>query len=198
MSVTFEPHTRLEHLEDYVGKIHLNLPPNEARVQLLRCRIVAWGLIAEIMEERYDRRYVDQLFSQAYQALSTAAGREIADPYQDPCASQYLILDELRSYSQRDPSEPFMRFIRAEFKKVFVPTLRLMTDLCLSANKYSWQDVKAQLQEVIRVLRIDVTWEECEERLDRYMNKVGRVMGIESGPAKSPEETGAWKEQMIR
>lgn len=29
-----------------------------------------------------------------------------------------------------------MRFIRAEFKKVFVTTLRLMTDPCQSKNKY--------------------------------------------------------------
>ena len=48
MPVTFEPHKRLEKLEEYVTKIHLNLPADEARIQLLRCRLVGYSLIAEI------------------------------------------------------------------------------------------------------------------------------------------------------
>ncbi|MFZ2471737.1 MAG: hypothetical protein WAW52_07325 [Methanothrix sp.] len=45
-----------------------------------------------------------------------------------------------------------MRFIRDEFKKVFVPTLRLRAYLCMSQSKCSW---------------VDVTREECEARLER-------------------------------
>lgn len=176
MPVTFEPHKRLEHLEDYVSKINFYLPAEEARIQLLRCRLVGYSLVAEIKEEAYTRKYIDQLFSQAYQTLSAAAGREIVDPYKDPCISQYMLLDELKSYLLMDPAEPFMRFIRAEFKKVFVTTLRLMTDLCKSENKYSWEEVKAQLQEVMMSLNVDVTWEECEERLERYMKKIEPVL----------------------
>jgi len=176
MPVTFEPHKRLEHLEDYVSKINSYLPAEEARIQLLRCRLVGYSLVAEINEEAYTRKYVDQLIAQAYQTLSTATGKEVADPYKDPCKSQYMILDELRSYALRDPAEPFMKFIRAEFKKVFVPTLRLMTDLCKSKNKYSWEEVKAQLQEIMKSLNVDVTWEECEERLERYLKKIEPVL----------------------
>jgi len=176
MPVTFEPHKRLEHLEDYVSKINSYLPAEEARIQLLRCRLVGYSLVAEINEEAYTRKYVDQLIAQAYQTLSTATGKEVADPYKDPCKSQYMILDELRSYALRDPAEPFMKFIRAEFKKVFVPTLRLMTDLCKSKNKYSWEEVKAQLQEIMKSLNVDVTWKECEERLERYLKKIEPVL----------------------
>ncbi|MDD4162113.1 MAG: hypothetical protein PHW87_06490 [Methanothrix sp.] len=178
MPVTFEPHKRLEHLEDYVSKIDLFLPAEEARIQLLRCRLVGYGLVAEINEEAYTRKYIDQLFAQAYQTLSTATGRDVADPYKDPCKSQYMILDELRSYASKDPALPFMRFIRAEFKKVFVTTLRLMTDLCPSEKKYSWEEVKVQLQEIMMSLNVDVTWEECEERLERYLKKIAPVMKI--------------------
>jgi hypothetical protein len=177
MPVTFEPHKRLENLLEYISKIHLNLPPDEARIQLLRCRIVSYSLIAEINEEAYSRRYIDQIFREAYSNLSEAAGREIVDPYQDPCKSQYLILDELESYRLRDPAERFMVFIRAEFKKVFVPTLRLMTDLCPSEKKYSWEEVKAELQEIMEGLNVDVTWRECEERLEKYMKKIEPVLG---------------------
>ncbi len=176
MPVTFEPHKRLEHLEDYVSKINFYLPAEEARIQLLRCRLVGYSLVAEINEEAYTRKYVDQLIAKAYQTLSTANGKEVADPYKDPCKSQYMILDELRSYASRDPAEPFMRFIRAEFKKVFVTTLRLMTDLCKSKNKYSWEEVKVQLQEIMKSLNVDVTWEECEARLERYLKKIAPVM----------------------
>ena len=176
MPVIFEPHKRLEHLEEYVSKIHLNLPPGEARIQLLRCRLVGYSLVAEINEDAYNRKYIDQLFAQAYEALSMATGRVVADPFLDPCTSQYVILDELKSYISRDPAEPFMRFICAEFKKVFVTTLRLMTDLCQSKNKYSWEEVKTELQEIMKSLNVDVTWEECEERLERYMKKIAPIM----------------------
>jgi hypothetical protein len=176
MTVTFEPHKRLEHLEDYVGKIDSYLPLEEARIQLLRCRLVGYSLVAEIREEPYTKEYVDLLISRSYQTLSAKAGRAIVDPYDDPCASQYLILDELRSYFFRDPSEPFLKFIRAEFKKVFVPTLRLVTDLCKSNNKFTWGEVKDQLQEIMKSLNVDVTWADCEERLDRYLRKVEPVL----------------------
>lgn len=176
MPVTFEPHKRLEHLEDYVSKINFHLPAEEARIQLLRCRLVGYNLAAEINEDAYGKKHIDQLIAQAYRSLSSATGKEITDPYKDPCKSQYLILDELRSYTSRDPEEPFIRFIRAEFKKVFVPTLRLMTDLCKSKNKYLWEDVKAQLQEIMKSLLVDVTWEECEARLERYLKKIAPVM----------------------
>jgi hypothetical protein len=176
MPVTFEPHKRLEHLEEYVSKIDISLPVEEARIHLLRCRLVGYGLVAEIDEEAYTRKYIDQIFFQAYQTLSAAAGREIIDPYKDPCTSQYAILDELRSYAIRDPAEPFMRFIRAEFKKVFVTTLRLMTDLCPSRNKYSWEEIRAELQKIMTSLNVDVTWEECEERLERYMKKIRPIL----------------------
>jgi hypothetical protein len=69
-----------------------------------------------------------------------------------------------------------MKFIRAEFKKVFVPTLRLMTELCKSENKFTWAEVKDQLQEIMKCLSVDVTWAECEERLDRYMRKIKPVL----------------------
>ncbi len=54
MPVTFEPHKRLEHLEDYVSKINFYLPSEEARIQLLRCRLVGYSLVAEINEEAYN------------------------------------------------------------------------------------------------------------------------------------------------
>lgn len=181
MAVTFDPHLRLEHLEGYVRNIHLNRPVEEARVQLLRCRLVGYSIVAELKEEGYTKKYIDQLMVQAYQKLWTETGKEVADPYKEPCVSQYMILDELRSYASRDPSTHFMRFLRAEFKKVFVPTLRLMTDLCKSENKYSWNEVVAQLQEIMTMLKVDVTWEECEARLTRYMGKVGPILEIDSG-----------------
>ncbi|MDD4093456.1 MAG: hypothetical protein PHF94_02440 [Methanothrix sp.] len=175
--MTFEPHKRLEKLLEYISKIHVNLPADEARIQLLRCRIVGYSLIAEINEEAYSRRYIDQIFREAYSNLTKATGREIVDPYQDPCKSQYLILDELESYRLREPAERFMVFIRAEFKKVFVPTLALMTDLCPSEKKYSWEEVKAELQEIMKGLKVDVTWSECEEQLERYLKKIEPVLG---------------------
>lgn len=172
MPVSFEPRTRLAHLEEYVTKIHLKLPPDEAWVQLLRCRVVAYSLIAEISESAYSKRYVDQFFVQAYRNLSESSGQDLRDPFSDPCVSQYQILDELRSYGSRELSEPFLRFIRAEFKKAFVPTLRLLTDLCHSENKYSWEEMKLQLVEIMDQLHVDVTWKECEEKLEKYMKKI--------------------------
>jgi len=180
MPVTYEPHLRLEHLENYVRNVHLKLPLETARVQLLRCRLIGYSIVAELKEEGYTKKYIDQLMAQAYQALRTTTGEEVVDPYKDPCASQYRILDELRSYASRDLSEPFMRFLRAEFKKVFVPTLRLMTDLCKSENKYSWDEVIAQLQEIMKNLKVDVSWVECEAQLKRYMNKVVPLLEIDS------------------
>jgi hypothetical protein len=162
----------LEHLENYVRNIHLNLPLEEARVQLLRCRLVGYQLAAELIKEGCTMEYIDDLMASVYQTLKESAGREVIDPYKDPCASQYTILDELRSYSQRDLSEPFIRFLRAEFKKVFVPTLRLMTDLCKGENKYSWDEVKDQLQEIMMLLNVEVNWEECEAHLKRFMDKI--------------------------
>lgn len=178
MPVSFEPRTRLKHLEEYVTKIHLKLPPDEARVQLLRCRIVAYGLIAEINESAYDKKYVDQIFAQAYRNLSESTGRELRDPFSEPCPSQYQLLDELRSYGQRGLSEPFLRFIRAEFKKAFIPTMRLLTDLCHSENKYSWEEAKLQLVEIMDQLGVDVTMKECEEKLEKYMKKIGGTIYI--------------------
>jgi hypothetical protein len=176
MPVTFEPHKRLEHLADYISKINLYLPVEEARIQLLRCRLVGYSLVAEINEEAYNKRYVDQLFAQAYQTLSMATDREIVDPYKDPCQSQYTILDELQSYLLRDPSEPFMRLVRSEFKKAFVPTLRLMTDLCPSEKKYSWEEVKSQLQDIMKGLNVDATMAECDERLERYLKRTASIL----------------------
>jgi hypothetical protein len=178
MTVTFEPRTRLKHLEEYVTKIHLKLPPEEAKVQLLRCRIVAYSLIAEIGEKAYNKAFVNQIFAQAYRNLSESTGQDLRDPFLDPCASQYQLLDELRSYCRRDLSEPFLRFIRAEFKKAFIPTMRILTDLCHSENKYSWEEVKLQLLEIMDQLGVDVTWEECEEKLERYMKKIGGTIYI--------------------
>jgi len=71
-----------------------------------------------------------------------------------------------------------MEFVRAKFKQAFVPTLRLMTDLCQREEKYSWDEVKVQLQEIMQEMQVDVTWEECEERLDRYMKKIRPLMGL--------------------
>ena len=172
MPVTFEPHKRLVTLEDYVHKIDAYLPLNEIKIQLLRCRLVGYSLAAEINEPAYSRDYIDGIFQEVYRSLSEKFGQEIADPYQDPCTCQYQLLDELRSYGSRELSEPFLRFIRAEFKKAFVPTLRLLTDLCHSENKYSWEEMKLQLMEIMDQLHVDVTWKECEEKLEKYMKKI--------------------------
>lgn len=77
MPVTFEPYLRLEHLENYVRNIHLNLPLEVARVQLLRCRLVGYSIAAELKEEGYTKKYIDQLMAQAYQDLWTTTGEEV-------------------------------------------------------------------------------------------------------------------------
>jgi len=171
-TVTFDPHIRLKHLENYLQNLPLKLPFPEARIQLLRCRVVGYSLAAELVAGGYSREDIDRTLSAAYQNLAEKTGQEVVDPYLDPCASQYAILDELRSYSQRSIEEPFMIFLRAEFKKVFVPTCRLLTELCKSEKKYSWEEVKSQLQEIMEMLDVPVDWEECEAHLQRYMKKV--------------------------
>ncbi len=179
MPVTFEPHKRLETLEDYLNRIHTNLPLEEIRIQLLRCRIVGYSLAAEINEPAYSKDYIDRLFRKVYQSLSEKYGEDIVDPYLDPCASQYQILDELKSYLSTDMGERFMIFVRSKFKQAFVPTLRLLTDLCRKEDKYSWEEVKAELQEIMQEMDVDVTWVECEERLERYMKKIKPIMDLE-------------------
>jgi hypothetical protein len=171
-------------MESYVRKIHLNLPFEEARIQLLRCRLVGYKLIAEL-GEGHTRAIIDELMGEAYENLR-GSGREISDPYLDPCASQYLLLEELKSYAYRDRSDRFMAFIRAEFKKVLIPTLRLLTELCRSENKYPWHEVKLQLQRVMDELGVEANWEECDAYLEGYLSKVSGVLEIR--PVK-PEET---------
>ncbi|HNX39702.1 MAG TPA: hypothetical protein PKK11_03895 [Methanothrix sp.] len=177
MPVTFEPHKRLETLEDYVRKIDSYLPLSEIKIQLLRCRLVGYSLAAEINEPAYTRDYIDGIFRAVYANLSKKFGQEVADPYLDPCASQYQLLDELRSYLSQDMGEHFMQFLRSKFKKALIPTLRLMTDLCPREDRYSWQEVKEQLQEIMQEMAVDVTMEECEERLERYLKKVEPILG---------------------
>jgi hypothetical protein len=177
MAVTFDPHIRLKHLESYLLKdLPLKLPFPEARIQLLRCRVVGYSLAAELLGEGYTREHIDEIMAAAYQNLQEKTGREVVDPYSDPCASQYALLDELRSYTLGSIKEPFMIFLRAEFKKVFVPTCRLLTELCKSEKKYSWEEVKSQLQEIMEALEVPVDWEECEAHLQRYMEKVGPLL----------------------
>jgi len=36
--------------------------------------------------------------------------------------------------------------------------------------------VKEELQEIMLEMEVDVTWEECEERLERYMKKIKPIM----------------------
>jgi hypothetical protein len=172
--VSFDPHKRLEGLESYLKT--LKIPLQEARIQLLRCRLVGYSLAAELMAEGWTKGDIDRIMAEAYQSLREKTGQEVVDPYLDPCASQYSILDELRSYSLRSIEEPFMVFLRAEFKKVFVPTCLLLTELCKSENKYSWEEVKSQLQEIMEMLDVPVDWEECESHLQRYMKKVGPLL----------------------
>jgi hypothetical protein len=137
---------------------------------------VGYSLAAELMAEGWTKGDIDRIIAAAYQSLREKTGWEVVDPYLDPCASQYAILDELRSYSLRGKEEPFMVFLRAEFKKVFVPTCRLLTELCKSEKKYSWEEVRSQLQEIMEMLDVPVDWEECEAHLQRYMKKVGPLL----------------------
>ena len=176
MVVTFQPEVRLAHLEDYVLKIHLNLPFEEARIQLLRCRLTAYKLVAELHDGVHDKKYVDFVMSRAYQNLAENSGRAITDPYLDPCLFQYTLLDELKSYAYSNLSEHFLEFLRLEFKKVFIPTLRLFTELCKSENKYSWEEVKSQLQHVMNILNVEVTWQECDTYLEGYLEKISDLI----------------------
>jgi hypothetical protein len=181
MSVSFDPKIRLKHMADYLAHIHLNLPPEDAEIQLLRCRLVGYRLVAQLKDEGYSKKYIDDLMAESYKNLREKTGIHVEDPYINPCASQYQMLDRLKAYALRDPAEPFMKLLRAEFKKVFVPTLRLLTDLCTSKNKYSWEEVKFQLHEIMRLLQVDVNWDECESHLKSYLQKVAPIMGNGSG-----------------
>ncbi|MCJ7443412.1 MAG: hypothetical protein MUO26_02580 [Methanotrichaceae archaeon] len=178
MNISFQPDVRLAHLEDYVLNIHLNLPFEEARIQLLRCRLVAYKLAAELNDGIHNKAYVDDLMKKAYGKLGQSGDRELEDPYLDPCASQYYLLDELRSYSYWDRSDHFMEFLRSEFKKIFIPTLRLLTELCKSENKYSWEEVKTQLQPIMDALKVTSTWDECETYLERYLDKISNIIEL--------------------
>ncbi len=180
MAISFEPGVRLTHLEDYVLNIHLNLPFDEARIQLLRCRLTAYKLAAELHDGIHDAKYVNAIMSEAYKNLAENSGRIIIDPFSDPCASQYNLLDELRSYAYSDLSEHFSEFLRSEFKKVFIPTLRLLTELCKSENKYPWEEVKAQLQQIMDALRVEVTWKECDAYLERYLEKISDMLELKA------------------
>ncbi|NYT02790.1 MAG: hypothetical protein GKC10_08570 [Methanosarcinales archaeon] len=176
--VTFDPKVRLSHMDSYIRKIHQSLPPEEARIQLLRCRLVGYKLVAELAMEGYTRATVDDLMAVAYENLSKVSGIEISDPYLTPCESQYSLLEELKSYPYRDQSDRFMTFIKAEFKKVFIPTLRLMTELCHSENKYSWEEVESQLEKVMVELGVEVNWPECDSYLENYLKKVSAVLNL--------------------
>lgn len=176
--VKFDPRTRLAHLEEHLRRIHRNLPLEEARIQLLRCRLVAYRLIADIGDSTYDKSYVDRLMSEIYGKLSELSGVKLTDPYTNPCESQYQILEELKSYRYRDPNERFMRFVREEFREIFIPTLFLLTYLCRSEKKYTWEEVKSQLDGIMRDLGVVVSWDECEEELKRYARKVFPVLDI--------------------
>lgn len=176
--ISFEPHTRLSHLEDYVRHIHLNLPFDEARIQILRCRLLAYRLAAEIDDEKYNKQYVDNLFAEVYMNLRST-GREITDPYLDPCASQYQLLEELKTYVYRDQDDRFMIFIRAEFKKLFIPTLFVLTALCKSEKKYSWPEMKSQLTQIMQMIGVDDSWKDCDAYLNKYWGKVAGLLGTD-------------------
>lgn len=180
MPVTFDPETRLSTMADYLGRFHLNLTFEEGMVQLLRLRLTGYKLAAEIGDGEVRAR-VDEMIKKGYERLGERWEREAIDPYDDPCRAQYDLLAELRSYVYRDLSEPFMAFIRAEFKKIFVPTLRLLTELCRSLNKYTWDQVKVQLQEIMAEINVDVEWEVCDAYMERYLAKVSGVLEIGSG-----------------
>jgi hypothetical protein len=178
VAITFDPETRLDHIAEYLGRFHLNLTFEEGRVQLLRLRLTGYKLAAEIGDGEGKAR-VDEMIKGGYKRLGEHWGRESPDPYDDPCAAQYDILAELRSYVYRDVSEPFMAFIRAEFKKIFIPTLRLLTELCRSPNKYTWEQMKRQLQEIMAEVEVDVEWEVCDAYMEGYLAKVAEVLEIE-------------------
>lgn len=178
MTISYEPHTRLAHLESYVSKVHLNLPLEEAKIQLLRCRLTGYKLIAEIGDEKYNKKYVDNLIGKGYENLRKGRSEKVIDPYEDPCASQYSLLEEIKSYTYWDMESPLLALIRVEFKKVYIPTLRLLTELCKSENKYTWEEIKAQLQKIMDELEVDVSWEQCDAYMEKYIEKVSDVMDL--------------------
>ena len=177
MGVSFDPETRLDNMAGYLRTFSMNLTFEEGKIQLLRLRLTGYKLAAEIGDGDAKRR-VDEMIKKGYERLGERWEREAVDPYDDPCKSQYDLLAELRSYVYRDLSEPFMAFIRAEFKKIFVPTLRLLTELCRSPNKYTWDQVKVQLQEIMAEIEVDVEWEVCDAYMERYLAKVSGVLEI--------------------
>lgn len=176
--VTFDPHVRLSHLEDYVENVPTSLPFEEARIELWRARLQGYKIIADIQDEGYSKDYIDQLIKKAEMTLEERYQRVVEDLFDDPCASQYYLLTEIRSYTYLDPSNRFAVLVRAEFKKIYIPTLRLLTELCHSEKKYSWDEVKEQLQQYMDELKVDVTWEACDAYLERYLEKVSVVLGI--------------------
>jgi hypothetical protein len=178
MTISYEPRTRLAHLDEYISKVHLNLPLEEAKIQLLRCRLTGYKLVAEIGDEKYTKEYVDNLIGKAYENLSKGRSEKIIDPYADPCASQYSFLEELKSYTYWDKESPLLALIKVEFKKVFIPTLRLLTELCRSENKYTWEEVKTQLQQIMDELGVDITWEQCDTYMEKYLEKVSDLIGF--------------------
>ena len=177
MSVSFDPETRLDYMASYLRTFSMNLTFEEGRIQLLRLRLTGYKLAAEIGDGDVRKR-VDEMIKKGYEKLGERWEREAIDPYDDPCQSQYDLLAELRSYVYRDLSEPFMVFIRAEFKKIYVPPLRLLTELCRSPNKYTWDQVKVQLQEIMAEIDVDVEWEVCDAYMERYLAKVSGVLEI--------------------
>lgn len=185
MAITFDPSTRLDHIAEYLNRFHLNLTFEEGRVQLLRLRLTGYKLAAEIGDGEGKAR-VDEMIKKGYQKLGAHWERESTDPYDDPCHAQYELLAELRSYVYRDLSEPFMAFIRAEFKKIFIPTLRLLTELCRSENKYAWEQVKRELQEIMAEIEVDVEWEVCDAYMKGYLGKVAGILEI--GPGEGSEK----------
>ena len=185
MGVTFDPETRLTHLENYLKVFHMSLTFEEAKIQLLRSRLIAYKLVAELGDEKRGKCYADDIIKKGYKNLGRHWEMEIEDPYEDPCAGQYKLLTELRSYVYRDMSHPFMIFIRSEFRKIFVPTLRLMTALCQSENKYTWEEVKRELQEVMTELGVEIGWDDCEAYLEDYLEKVSQILNIPENSATS-------------
>ncbi|MBN1322596.1 MAG: hypothetical protein JW986_01160 [Methanotrichaceae archaeon] len=175
MAVSLDPQLRLEHLKNYVSNIHQALPFQEARVQLLRCRLVAYRLAA-MVPEGWSREDVDGIFAQAYENLQEV--ESIVDPYLDPCSSQYDLLEWLRSLAYREVDPLLLAFIRAEFRKAIVPTLFLLTALCPSRNKYSWEEVQRQLLEIMGLLSLEISWSECQAYLDSYLDHVSDLLEI--------------------
>jgi len=178
VTVILDPEVRLRHLGNYLETFHIYLTFEEAQVQLLRIRLIGYKLVAEQKDGKYDKDYVDDIVRKAYRKLSENWKREIKDPYKDPCVGQFELLSELKSYVYQEISDPYMTFIRTEFKTIFLPTLRLLTELCRSENKYTWKEVKDLLQYIMIALDIKVKWDECDLRLELYLKKVSDLLAI--------------------